>query len=445
MVERRESMNPDEHREHKSARLDREGNPSSAGLYAPLHAGQVEEVAQPHGDIEWEKEIDWEAVEMEMEGLDEQDFAGEKPPEISAEELAQLDGEAMKGEVEKLTNLGVVQVIREHEMLPEGKFVDLKEVFDWRYREGRCKRRCHIVAREFRTGPSTFSPTSSFAVVRFFLMLHLFYGWKLASLDISDAYLTVEQEVCYVKISGWIKQLLGLSQDMLWQLRRVLPGQRNGAQRWFQNFPNHLQRLGFKCCVAMPSVLKHGTKRVVINVHVDDELIASESESDLLWVVEELKEIYKLQIEGPVPKGPLGAGEEISCLKKTYNFLEDGICIKSNPKYIENLLKIYNLGNRKEKQVPEHCLLGHPDTSPELDVHGQSLLAGDCNVSITRSVGYPISRKVPGIIDEKPYRTVGKMLATVDFVSQGNERHVILVAIHTRSWNKHGKDPEQCT
>ena len=93
---------------------------------------------------------------------------------------------------------------REHEMLPEGKFVDLKEVFDWRYREGKWKRRRRIVAREFRTGPltdETFSPASSFAVARFFLMLHLFYGWKLESLDISDAYSTVEQqEVCYVKI-----------------------------------------------------------------------------------------------------------------------------------------------------------------------------------------------------------------------------------------------------
>ena len=158
-------------------------------LYAPLYAGQVEKISKPHGEMEWEKEIDWEAIDMEMDGLEELDFAGEKPPEISPEELQQLDGEAMKVEVEKLTKLGVVKVILESEMLPEGKFVDLKEVFDWRYREGRWKRRCRIVAREFRTGPSTdetFSPTSSFAVVRFFLMLHLFYGWKLASLDISD-------------------------------------------------------------------------------------------------------------------------------------------------------------------------------------------------------------------------------------------------------------------
>ena len=59
-----------------------------------------------------------------------------------------------------------------------------------------------------------------------------FYGWKLANLDISDTYLTVaQQEICHVKISGWIEQLLGLPSNALWQLRRFLPGQRNGAQR----------------------------------------------------------------------------------------------------------------------------------------------------------------------------------------------------------------------
>ena len=214
-------------------------------------------------------------------------------------------------------------------------------------------------------------------------MLHLFYGWKLASLDISDAYLTVEQqETCYVKISGWIKQLLGLQQNALWQLQKVLPGQRNGAQRWFQDFTHHLQRLGFKCCVAMPSVLKHATKQIAINVHVDDELIASENEADLMWVIAELKKIYKLQVEGPVPRGMLGAGEELNYLKKTYVFLEGGVCIKSGSRYIDKLLRLYDGGSKKEKQVPEHCLLGHPDTSPELDPGGQATFRSGLGIAM---------------------------------------------------------------
>ena len=100
-------------------------------------------------------------------------------------------------------------------------------------------------------------------MVRLFLFCHLFFGWKVAALDISDAYLTVVQkEICYVKISQWMKELLKLPENSLWQLKRVLPGQRNGAQRWFQDFAHHLQELGFDSCAAMPSVLRHRTKEV---------------------------------------------------------------------------------------------------------------------------------------------------------------------------------------
>ena len=162
-----------------------------------------------------------------------------------------------------------------------------------------------------------------------FLFCHLFFGWKIASVDISDAYLTVkQQEICYAKISSWIKNLLRLPESSMWQLCKVFPGQRNGAQRWFQDFSAVLKRLGFSQCVAMPSVLRHRTRRVVLNVHVDDELIAAEQASDIEWLVEELRKIYKLQVEGPVPRESLGAGEELNYLKKVYVFAEEGCMSK---------------------------------------------------------------------------------------------------------------------
>ena len=215
--------------ERKAARLDREGSPSSSGLYSPFFAGNVEEISMtPHNDERWETEVDWEMIYEGLDEVDEINFHGEQPPDLPPEDLQQLDGEAMKEEVSKLKSIGVVHTISYDERDPEGKFVDLREVFDWRYRDGRWKRRCRIVARDFKTTPSnedTFSPTSAFGVVRFFLMCHLFFGWKVTSLHISDAYLTVPQvEKCYVEIRPGIKELLGLSPDSLWELKRVLPG-----------------------------------------------------------------------------------------------------------------------------------------------------------------------------------------------------------------------------
>ena len=349
---------PEEDRDTKAARFERADSPSSspkAGLYAPLYAGGVNRVDMPHGDVCWETEIDWESIEAELEDI---------------------EPDAMKIEVQKLTEMGVVQVLDEQDMDPSGKFIDLKEAYDWRFREGRWKRRCRIVAREFRTGPTTdetFSPTSSYSVVRLFLFCHLFFGWKVASLDISDAYLTVTQkEVCYVKISDWMKELLQLPESSLWQLKRVLPGQRNGAQRWFHDFSRHLQALGFVSCIAMPSVLKHQSRKLAINIHVDDELVVGEKLEDIDWVIEELKKIYRLQVEGPIPKEPLGSGGELSYLKKVYVFQQDGIYVRPNSKFTDTLIKLYGLQDRKEKQVPEHGLLGRPDTSPELSNERQA-------------------------------------------------------------------------
>lgn len=95
------------------------------------------------------------------------DYRGEQPPEISEQDLQQLDNEAMKTEVLKLSDLGVVEVVLDEDRDSTGKFVDLREVFDWRKRGGQWKRRCRIVARDFKVGPSndeTFlpRPTESF-------------------------------------------------------------------------------------------------------------------------------------------------------------------------------------------------------------------------------------------------------------------------------------------
>ena len=130
-----------------------------------LFAGSVDVVDRPHGDVCWEDDIDWELVESEMNEM-EVDFHGERPPEVSAAELKQLDGDAMKTEIQKLTDLGVVKVLTRQQMDQNGKWIDLKEVFDWRFRQGSWRRRCRIVAREFRTGPST-EETFSFCVTFF--------------------------------------------------------------------------------------------------------------------------------------------------------------------------------------------------------------------------------------------------------------------------------------
>ena len=63
-------------------------------------------------------------------------------------------------------------------------------------------------------------------------------------------------------------------------------------------------------------------------------------------------------------------------------FTGEGILLKPNKKYIESLLKLYDVGNRKSKQVPEHSLLGQVDFSEELDQQKQSLFRSGLGVAM---------------------------------------------------------------
>ena len=377
---KREVEEVNESLDQQAAKVPRVDGPSSSPsspsrLYKPFFAGQVE--MKPHDDELWEND-----VEQEL-GLDEQmlsffeqtsevDFWGERPPEVSESELARLDSEAMLAEVGKLESLDVVEPVRTSQVdLENVKFVDLTEVFDWRFRENQWRRRCHIVAREFRMGQTsdaeTFSPTSAVSAIRCFFLFHLCFHWKLMSLDISDAYLTVAQvEPCYVELRPWIKSLLNLPDDTLWRLKKVLPGQRNGAKRWFSSFSSVLLSIGFEACEVMPSIFKHKTRDIIMNVHVDDELVAMKDPADGEWLLTELRKKYKLQVEGPVPIGRFGKGEELNYLKKTYIFSQEGILVRPNGKYVSALLDLYNLEGRKAKATPDHALLNQVDLSESL-------------------------------------------------------------------------------
>lgn len=339
----------------------------SRGLYAPLYAGNVE--AMPTDDERWEEDM----FEVEEPTCDAESYSNEKPPEVTPEELAMLDHDALQAELTKLRSLGVIEDVPESECDGGGKFVDLTTVFDWRFREDAWRRRCRIVAREFRqqsgTSASTFSPTSAGSVIRLVLLFHLLFQWKLYALDIRDAFLTVDQqEPMYVKPRAGMT-----APGIYWKLKKVLPGQQNGALRWFDSFSSFLMGIGFVPCAGVPSLMKHSVKPLIINIHVDDELVAAGSVSDAQWLMAQLTTKYKMEAEGPCPVNKIGEGEQLSYLKKVYIFTSAGIVVRPNDKYYENLASLYPLGTRKPKQVPEHEKLNKPDYSEELDSEGQAL------------------------------------------------------------------------
>ena len=102
-----------------------------------------------------------------------------------------------------------------------------------------------------------------------------------------------------------------------------------------------------------------------MSIHVDDELVAG-AKGEGKWLIRELEKFFKLTVEGPFPSHR-GSGEQLHYLKRTYEFLEEGILVTVSKKHYEKLRGLYKLGNRKPRQTPEHQLIGTVDDSKELE------------------------------------------------------------------------------
>ena len=271
-----------------------------------------------------------------------------------------------------MSKIGVIEEFLEANADGQEKRMDLREVYDWRYREDHWKRRCRIVAREYRAGASstaeTFSPTASSAAARLVLILHLIFPeWIIVVLDIKDAYLQVpQQEEVLVTISSWMKKACNdVGEGIVWRLKRCLPGQRNAATRWYEHLRSILEKLGFVFSVHVPALARHVKRRLCISIHVDDELLAGEKQ-ETVWLVEELEKIFKVEKEGPYPSDRIGRGEDMRYLKRKYVFVPEGIVVQPNEKYVRKLIELYDLGRLKSKATPEHIDLAKEDKSKEL-------------------------------------------------------------------------------
>ncbi len=141
---------------------------------------------------------------------------------------------------------------------------------DWRFREASWRRRCRIVAREFRAEQTTeeqYSPTS-FSSVRLLLVMPMMYNLAVTALDVKDAFLVVDQkEVMHVLIPTWIREL---AQDGAahWLLKKRLPGQRNAALRWNEHFSELCAEVGMGPYAGCSAIIRmiQGDRRVYFSV-----------------------------------------------------------------------------------------------------------------------------------------------------------------------------------
>ena len=246
----------------KALKFDSDPVPEPKVKAAKMDVRRIGEVEITHNDVigledDWEF-LPYEDVDSEDESINKR-LEEDGPPTVSPEKLAELDAQAALDEVAKLYEMHVIAPEEiDVRTIPSHKLVDTTIASDWRYRESKWRRRCRIVAREFKsdnTDENSFAPTTTFGAVRILLVLSMVFSLMLTGIDVKDAFLCVEQqEEMFVVIPQWIRDLSPEDRFTVWRLKRCLPGQRNAALRWFEYFSSLCQSAGMESYKGCPTI-----------------------------------------------------------------------------------------------------------------------------------------------------------------------------------------------
>ena len=128
----------------------------------------------------------------------------------------------------------------------------------------------------------------------------------LASFDVSDAYLCVDQEQ-----PRPVRLVDGQAGNYI--IAKCLPGQRDGARRWYDYFSKILSdELQAEACLEQPALFKFADQNGLLFLHVDDVLFLVK-EDYRQHFEESLKKHFKMSAQFAP-----GDGGVFEFLKKTF-------------------------------------------------------------------------------------------------------------------------------
>ena len=180
-------------------------------------------------------------------------------------------------------------------------------------------------------------------------------GYLLSAIDVADAFLTVKQrEKTKVTLDSGV-----------FELGKVLPGQRAGSQWWYEDLTSVLcAELQMKQCEEYPNLLCNDDRTCMVLLHVDDMLVCGKKDYVFDKFGPTLQKHYKISASYLQD-----VGDELTFLKRTHRLLADGrLAIAPHPRHIEQLMKLTGIkATSKPKRVPGHAAIDEADDSEKLD------------------------------------------------------------------------------
>ncbi len=237
----------------------------------------------------------------------------------------------------------------------------------WVLTDNGLKRKARFVAKEFAFGKSTldaryFAATPSLVSFRLLLIWCARRSFGLTILDISGAFLNAflpEGELLAVDPAPGFEG----SGDVVWCLRKALYGLRGAPKFWQEHLVQFLEKNGFTRLECDSAVFKN--ERLLVVAHVDDLAIGGARE-DRDWLVSKLREEFELKhcenLENP--------GDTTMYLGKSVVKTERGFTIRTNAKYVQNILEDLSLEKGKSVTTPGVQPKMHPEEAEFLDAAG---------------------------------------------------------------------------
>ena len=292
-----------------------------------------------------------------------------REPDLSAEELYELDRIADEVEVSRLIRKAVLRPVSEQDDVRSMKSLSTKMVRTWRRKrrgnQSYYLRRSRLVAREFKwleEKQGLFSPSTTTNVVKLIPVLFLMWRmtrpdttYAIASIDVKDAYLEVPQEEPV--IAGLPADYVGTGKYVF---LRCVPGQRDGAQRWFSYYVSFLKsEMPLTACVENPAIMRVPEGPMLM--HVDDGLTLGPLEWLKQKYIPTLKTKFEISVEIAYR-----LGDSFSFLKRKRTILESGILIETPETYIRHMASILDVKHTTKHNTPYLADLIQDDRSAAL-------------------------------------------------------------------------------
>lgn len=249
--------------------------------------------------------------------------------------------EAIKNELKSITEHRVWEVVSR---IPGMQVIPVKWLFRIK-EDGTYKARLVAVGCKEKNKPSPFdkaAPTPPLCIVRWALALAAQFSWYIVQLDVTTAFLNgnINSEK-YVAIPEGINKN---PKEFVCRLNKALYGLSISPKLWNDTIDKFLKDLSFKQSPREPCVYSKmlDSKFILLLIYVDDILLLSNDKKLIDSTCEGLKEKFSIKLLG-YPKRFLGID-----IQK----LDDNSIFVSQPQYIDEMLKEFNMSDCLIKSTP---------------------------------------------------------------------------------------------